>query len=108
MMPADIIRCPSFNPLQEQYTRLEEKVDRQADTLNEIKSLLEARKVADDNQREDVRNLKSVVYGNGQPGLKGNVASLLETRSNVRWGFGLIWTLMVGVVAAVIKVAFGK
>jgi len=49
------------------------------------------------NRDEMVDSLFDVVVGNGHPGLKGHVASLLEARRNLRWMFGLIWSAIAGV-----------
>lgn len=85
-----------------------EKIDKLRQELHEyheeIVGLLTEHKIC----RREFADLTTVVYGNGAPGLKGQVASLIETRSNMRWGFGLIWSAVVAVTAAVIKVWWGK
>ena len=56
-----------------------------------------------------VRELQNVVFGkDDEPGIKGHVASLLETRSNVRWGIGLLWGMFVGVIGALVKIIWTK
>jgi hypothetical protein len=93
---------------REESAKLDKLVDRiealHAEVIKEIASR-EPRCVK---HTERINSLSEVVFGNGAPGIKGQVASLIETRGNMRWGFGLIWSGMVAVVAALIKVWWGK
>ena len=59
--------------------------------------------------RGDVGELSLTVFGEGnKAGIKGDVNSLKETRANVRWGFGLLWSGVIAIGAAIVKVWWSK
>jgi len=97
-----------WEPFHEEFRRMREQTDKLVEGQGKLLTALEVAESACQACRRDVAGMSSVVYGNGSPGLKGNVASLMETRANMRWGFGLIWSALVAIVAAVISVWRGK
>ena len=53
--------------------------------------------------RTTVAGVAHVVYGNGEPGLKGDVQSLKESRNHMRAGIAAAWSAIVAIVCAALK-----
>lgn len=53
--------------------------------------------------RATVEGMGKIVWGNGEPGLKGDVQSLKESRGHLRAGMWALWSAAVAITAAVVK-----
>jgi hypothetical protein len=100
--------CPNWDRLHDEFKRLRQQTDRLLEGQQKLLTMIAAKEEVCKSCVGKVEGLELVVYGNGDPGLKGKVASLLETRTNMRWGFGLVWSGVVAIGAALTKVWYGK
>ena len=53
--------------------------------------------------RTTVEGMGKIVWGNGEPGLKGDVQSLKETRGRIKWAIGLMTGAMATIAGALFK-----
>ena len=90
---------------EQRFTRFEEKLDMIQDTLASLKS-----------DHELVADLKLDVYGepgsngngDGKPGIKANVRSLLQSRKMIRVGLSMLWAVLLVIAGAVVRGMFGE
>lgn len=91
--------------------RLTEKVESYhvevREQITSCKACQEAMDARIDGVKANLAGVARVVYGNGEPGLKGDVQSLKESRGHMRAGIAAAWAALVSIACALLKLFVG-
>lgn len=84
-----------------------DRIDRLAEKVESYHTEIREQIAACKACRADLVGVQRVLYGNGEPGLKGDVQSLKESRTHMRAGLAALWSAAVAIGAAVVKLFVG-
>jgi len=86
---------------------LDERFERIATKLDALSETVTQHTAGEAGCRQVVADLKRVVFGNGEPGLKIRVDRLEQARTHVLWLRGTLLTLLGGIITSIVAVACG-